>query len=304
MTPPLIAKAFVPPPRVDYARYLRLEELLSLQRPLTAETDERLFIIIHQMAELGFALLLGDLSGLAATPSGAVVWPTALGRLVALVKLQVGLVNTLAATIDRAQFLAFRQALAPASGFQSAQYRKIELLSANLWDLAAPERQAHVGPATPFPVLFDSLYWRHAPLAESSGTDNSGTDPGTEGSALLDFENAHLTELRALAEASTRTNLAAKYAATCEGVRADPAVTGLLRDYDRLFNQAWPAAHFRLAEKLLSGGPPGEGGEQDRGTGGTAWRRYLGQGRRQRCFFPDLRVTAGDGPSSEGEDLE
>jgi tryptophan 2,3-dioxygenase len=116
---------------LTYANYLKLDELLSLQRPLSepVEHDEMLFIIIHQVHELWFKLLLhelekvcrdlqaGDLYGAIAT----------FKRARTILKTLVGQVDILE-TLTPLSFNSFRARLETSSGFQSSQFRELEFL--------------------------------------------------------------------------------------------------------------------------------------------------------------------------------
>jgi ribonuclease HI len=112
----------------DYAEYLLIDDLLALQRPLTAGAhDELLFIIVHQSYELWFKLILHELRRgraelEAGRPQAAV---PALRRVVAIDRLLLEHLNVLE-TMGPEDFLEFRDPLAPASGFQSRQFREIE----------------------------------------------------------------------------------------------------------------------------------------------------------------------------------
>ncbi|HVL96097.1 MAG TPA: tryptophan 2,3-dioxygenase family protein [Solirubrobacteraceae bacterium] len=120
----------------DYATYLLIDDLLRLQRPLTPEAhDELLFIIVHQAYELWFKLMLQELD-LAerelrdGRPQAALA---PLQRIVAIERVletQLGVLETMSPE----GFLEFRDPLAPASGFQSRQFRRIEASAEPLWD--------------------------------------------------------------------------------------------------------------------------------------------------------------------------
>jgi ribonuclease HI len=119
-----------PPPAggTDYAEYLLIDDLLSLQRPITAGAhDELLFIIVHQSYELWFKLILHELrlarAELEAGRPQAAAPP--LRRVVAIDRLLLEHLNVLE-TLGPEDFLEFRDPLAPASGFQSRQFREIE----------------------------------------------------------------------------------------------------------------------------------------------------------------------------------
>jgi tryptophan 2,3-dioxygenase len=107
-----------------------LPELLSLQRTQTDAHDELLFIVVHQVYELWFKELLHELDAAgAAMRAGAAYWAGHyLRRVVAIEGVLVGQVSVLE-TMRPQDFLAFRSELAPASGFQSVQFRAIEFLS-------------------------------------------------------------------------------------------------------------------------------------------------------------------------------
>jgi tryptophan 2,3-dioxygenase len=120
----------------DYATYLLIDDLLRLQRPLTpAAHDELLFIIVHQAYELWFKLILHEL-GLAerelrdGRPHAALA---PLQRVVAIERVLKDQLDVLE-TMSPEGFLEFRDPLAPASGFQSRQFRRIEAGGTPLWE--------------------------------------------------------------------------------------------------------------------------------------------------------------------------
>ncbi len=120
----------------EYAGYLRIDDLLELQQPLTPEAhDELLFIIVHQSYELWFKLILHELGKAredleARRPQGAI---RPLKRTVAIERLLLDHLDVLE-TMGPEGFMEFRDPLAPASGFQSQQFREIESLSPQLYE--------------------------------------------------------------------------------------------------------------------------------------------------------------------------
>jgi tryptophan 2,3-dioxygenase len=115
----------------DYSSYLLIDDLLSLQRPITPEAhDELLFIIVHQSYELWFKLILHELARardeLLARRAQAAI--PRLRRVVEIERLLLKHLDVLE-TMSPDGFLEFRDPLAPASGFQSVQFRRIEWLS-------------------------------------------------------------------------------------------------------------------------------------------------------------------------------
>lgn len=129
---PLPGPAGSPPAAAtDYSSYLHIDELLRLQQLLSDDAeDEMLFIVVHQAYELWFKLVLHELDGAARSLEDGAVWAATrrVGRAVAVEELLVSQLRILE-TMSPEAFYAFRDPLAPASGFQSVQFREIELLS-------------------------------------------------------------------------------------------------------------------------------------------------------------------------------
>jgi tryptophan 2,3-dioxygenase len=127
---------------LTYSSYLKLDELLSLQRPVSdgPEHDETLFIIIHQVYELWFKELLHELDHLTTLLANADV-PRAqhtLKRVLTVLKVVVAQIDVLE-TMTPLEFLSFRDRLETGSGFQSFQFRELEYLLGRK-DPAALER--------------------------------------------------------------------------------------------------------------------------------------------------------------------
>jgi len=116
---------------LTYTSYLAVDELLGLQRPLSQgpEHDEMLFIIIHQTYELWFKQLIHEFyEAQRAMESGDTHYSLAiLGRIRTILKVCVAQIDILE-TMTPLQFNAFRSYLSSSSGFQSAQFRKVEAL--------------------------------------------------------------------------------------------------------------------------------------------------------------------------------
>jgi tryptophan 2,3-dioxygenase len=112
---------------LTYGTYLRLDDLLACQQPLTESHDELLFVIIHQVYELWFKQILHE-TELLQERLEAGESPGALGtahRIAKILKTVVGQMDILETMTPR-QFAAFRPELGSSSGFQSAQFRHLE----------------------------------------------------------------------------------------------------------------------------------------------------------------------------------
>jgi tryptophan 2,3-dioxygenase len=115
---------------LSYGTYLKVPELLSLQQGLSEEHDELLFIVAHQVYELWFKVVLFELEAARDRIAADDVFFARhhLRRVHVIERLLVEQIDVLE-TMSPQDFLAFRSKLAPASGFQSVQFREIEFLS-------------------------------------------------------------------------------------------------------------------------------------------------------------------------------
>jgi tryptophan 2,3-dioxygenase len=118
--------------QLTYGGYLRLDQLLAQQVPQASPPahDELLFITVHQVYELWFQQLLYELETVRDAMMAGETWRARhlFRRVHAIERLLITQVDILE-TMTPQDFLEFRANLAPASGFQSAQYRELEFLS-------------------------------------------------------------------------------------------------------------------------------------------------------------------------------
>jgi aminocarboxymuconate-semialdehyde decarboxylase len=144
--------------QLTYSSYLRVPELLGLQRPLSSPPhhDELLFIVVHQTYELWFKELLHDLDAVVENLKKAAQNPQSrdevyeaarlLRRCTEITRVLVEQF-TILETMLPTHFLAFRGKLEPASGFQSEQFRELEFLCGlkdeNMLKYHRPTLEAH-----------------------------------------------------------------------------------------------------------------------------------------------------------------
>ncbi|WP_105101879.1 tryptophan 2,3-dioxygenase [Microbulbifer pacificus] len=116
---------------VTYSSYLKVDELLQCQQPLSdgPEHDELLFIVIHQSYELWFKQLLHELDFLVRLFNGGERNRAlhTLKRVDAIYRTLIQQVDILE-TLTPLEFMSFRDRLSTASGFQSYQFRELEFL--------------------------------------------------------------------------------------------------------------------------------------------------------------------------------
>src|SRR4051812_30285145 len=259
---------------LTYGAYLRVPELLGLQQSLSspAHHDEALFIIIHQVYELWFKLILHETDTAAGELEADRVYEGTrlLRRVVEIQRLLIQQVRILE-TMRPQDFLGFRYHLNPASGFQSIQFREVEFLlglkhTAVLEHLVceAPERQRLERRLAEPSVgdVFDALLVRR-------GLGPAGAPRHAQPSGLAREEDWRLEALvRVYEEPETHGDLLA----LCE----------VLIEIDECL-ALWRAHHVQMVERMIG---------SKRGTGGSAGVAYL-QSTLPKRAFPDLwRVRA------------
>ena len=149
---------------LTYTSYLAVDDLLKLQKPLSdgPEHDEMLFIIIHQTYELWFKQLIHEFQqAQRALESGDTHYALSiLGRIRTIMKVCVAQVDILE-TMTPLQFNAFRGYLSSSSGFQSAQFRKVEAIlgrrDSRMAGHLPPDIQAEIKEITSGNSIWDSF---------------------------------------------------------------------------------------------------------------------------------------------------
>ena len=258
-----------------YWDYIQLDTLLSLQKPKTSFPDEVIFIMYHQITELYFKLALREFEAL-----GALAKPTKqhfIDRVTRINRYFDALVKSFEIMIegmDREEFLKFRMSLLPASGFQSAQYREIEIYSTDFINLVAKDVREEMRGVEEIEQLFENVYWK-------AGATEMAT--GKKTLTLIQFEQKYKDQFIALGKKCQNKNLWQVYLRLPEVDRADGAVKNALRQNDTNVNINWPLAHYKSAVRYLA--------RQDKdvaATGGTNWQKYLPPRFQKRIFYPEL----------------
>ncbi|GIV35659.1 MAG: tryptophan 2,3-dioxygenase [Cyclobacteriaceae bacterium] len=257
---------------LTYWDYIHLDTLLSLQTPRTRFKDEMVFIVYHQITELYFRLIRWELEQIAthAHPDASFV-SARLARIIRYFKNLTGSFDIMTEGMDKEQFLKFRMALLPASGFQSAQYRLIEIACTDMINLVAIEERDSISNQSDVDELLAHLYWRRGATELATGQKTL---------TLRQFEEKYMELFRKAGRDFGGSNLNAllrkHYAGNTE-------VAGRLRELDTLANVLWPLAHLRSAARYLQKDP-----EDIKATGGTNWQKYLPPRFQKIIFFPDL----------------
>ena len=260
---------------LTYWEYVHLDTLLSLQTPRTDFPDEEIFIAYHQITELYFKLVLSEIRQLVEShKDDPDQWKKRIKRIVNYFKNLSHSFDVMSEGMDKEQFLKFRMSLLPASGFQSVQYRMIELRSTELFNLVKEEQRENLDPADEPGTLYDSLYWKYGNIELRTGKKTL---------TLRMFEEKYDDQLRKLVMEVRSSNLSVLFQGAPPEIREDEELQEMLREYDLFVNVFWPLSHYKTAVKYLF---------RDQGvikaTGGTNWQRYLPPKFQRRIFFPYL----------------
>ncbi len=259
---------------LNYWDYIHLDTLLSLQVKRTTLPDEEIFIIYHQVSELYFRLILVELEQLSKkeNPEEAFL-VSRLERVNRYFQILIQSFRVMSEGMDTEQFMRFRLALMPASGFQSVQYRYIELLCTGLDNLLDSDTRGGQLPDS-VEEKMKHQYWR------SGSTDSIS---GKKTLTLTRFEEKYNLVLLDFARRHQSCNLDALQQSGAWGKPLPDAVLNLLKQLDQNANLAWRMAHLQSATRYLK--KPDAAVEA---TGGTNWQRYLPPRFQKLVFFPGL----------------
>ncbi len=273
-----MAMSTVQPPRsssaqLTYGDYLCVPQLITLQHPQSSPPhhDELLFIITHQTYELWFKQLLHELDEIVANLQRAARSPGSRDEVYEAARLlrrctEIARVLvqqfTILETMLPSHFLAFRDKLKPASGFQSEQFRELEFLcglkDAKLLQMheATPEMHTALERRLREPSLRDVFFAALTALGTVAPCDAQATE-------------AECSRARAL-------GIAALYRDE-HGHRDWIDVCERLTEFDELL-VSWRLRHIQMVERVIGA---------RMGTGGSSGASYL-RGTLDKRLFPEL----------------
>jgi tryptophan 2,3-dioxygenase len=255
--------------RLTYGSYLKVADLIKLQHALSEPEhhDELLFIVIHQVYELWFKQILHELDAVIVRLGDGEVWESIrlLRRCIEIQRILVAQIQILE-TMTPTDFLAFRDRLLPASGFQSAQFREIEFLSgaknrrflSNYTD--DPDSTTVLERRLQSPSLVDAVYV----TLQMRGFDLPADDKTLHDDELARRKSIRISELARLYSESKNHHDLYMLAET-------------LIEYDENF-LTWRDRHVRMVERMIG---------SKHGTGGSEGAEYLRK-TLDKKFFPEL----------------
>ena len=243
--------------KLTYGSYLRIDELLALQRPLSepAHHDELLFIIIHQVYELWFRQMLHEIEAAIGSLGGDDLLHAQkhFRRIHAIQRLLEEQVDVLE-TMTPQDFNAFRDRLNPASGFQSAQFREIEFL-------CGAQKTSYLS------------------FLEPTSEERERLERRLQEPTLYDALKGVLGR-RGFATASSGELVASYKQIYEEADRGNYDLYLLLEDFIEFDERfiLWRGRHVRMVERMIGMKP---------GTGGSLGVNYL-EKTLSKKFFPEL----------------
>ncbi|MEH0154145.1 tryptophan 2,3-dioxygenase family protein [Limibacter armeniacum] len=260
---------------LTYWDYIHLDTLLSLQNPRTDFPDEEIFIMYHQITELYFKLILHEMDQISSQE--AVEGAFFLKRLQRVNRYFQHLCDSFEIMIDgmdKEQFLKYRMALLPASGFQSVQYRKIEIMATDFLNLVDHNYIEMLKEHTTIEEKFLHIYWQQGATELATGNKTL---------TLKMFMKKYKPELIELGKKMEATNLWSLFSKHLQNDPLKEEIIVTMREFDLLANVLWPLSHYKSAVRYLDAKP-----KEIAATGGTNWQKYLPPRFQRRIFFPEL----------------
>ena len=260
---------------LTYWDYIHLDTLLSLQIPRTHFPDEEIFIMYHQITELYFKLILHEQKQLVddKTQDLDFIIEKA-NRINSYYRVLISSFSIMINGMQREQFLQYRMALLPASGFQSAQYRMIEIYATPLENLVHHTEREQFSSENEIEELYEHIYWKKGATDKATGEKTL---------TLKQFEYRYTPRLIRIAKQVDNKTIYDKYLQLSKKERKNEALIKALKELDINANVNWPLMHMGSAYRYLA---------KDKApidaTGGTNWKEYLPPSFQKVIFFPEL----------------
>lgn len=260
---------------ITYWDYIQTDALLSLQIQRTQLPDEMVFIMYHQINELLFKMILWEIEQVATHEKLTADFFTArLGRISRYFDMLTSSFQIMTEGMEVEQYLQFRNTLAPASGFQSAQYRFIEFATTDLINLIDYRFRKNIDRDTSYEYAIENLYWQAA---------GKNYKTGKKSYLLNAFDEKYKIEFVDFAKKYNTINLYAKFKSLPKEEREDKSLIEAMRHLDHTINITWVMAHYNTAVKYLN-----HGNEPEEATGGSDWAKYMHPKYQKRIFFPEV----------------
>lgn len=282
---------------ITYDDYIETQKLLSLQSTLTNFHDEMIFKVYHQQTELWFRLTLHEMQraihALIARTPDVVMALDAVTRMNRYLDIVTSSFSVMMDGLSTDEFLEYRKVFGTSSGFQSSQFRAIEILAGLERDAKKSGYNRESRPAEELAQVHASaeeqatFYWERA---ARHLTTNEPT------LTLTLFKEQHLKYLNELYENRKPYSLRIAFDVVLRAslgdtpdvyqkLSSDPKLSELARALLTLDASivGWKRSHLKVAAKHLARAP--------RGTGETNWAEYLAKSISEERCFPELSQT-------------
>ncbi len=260
---------------MQYWDYIQLDALLGLQTKRTQLPDEMVFIMYHQINELLFKMILWEMHQISHPKNiEPKKFEMHLMRVSRYFDMLSNSFDIMSEGMEIDQYMNFRTTLTPASGFQSVQYRKIEIASTELINLIDYRFRKTINRDTPYDHAFDHMYW------QAAGKDHN---TGKKSKLMINFEDKYKKELIAWMQEYNTVNLWTKFKQLPEDYQKNKDLINAMRHYDHTVNINWVMHHYNTAAKYLDSGKV-----NIEATGGSDWHKYMHPRYQRRIFFPAL----------------
>lgn len=260
---------------MKYWDFIQLDALLGLQTQRTQLPDEMVFIMYHQINELVFKMILWEMQQIAHVeniePEKFVMHLMRISRYFDMLSNSFDIMGE---GMEVEQYMKFRDTLTPASGFQSAQYRKIEIASTELINLIDYRFRTTIDRETPYLHAYNNMYWQVA------GNDHK---TGKRSKLMVNFDEKYKKELINWMKEYNTINLWTKFKQLPRNYQNDKDLINAMRHYDHTVNISWVMHHYNAAGKYINS----EKGNAE-ATGGSDWQKYMHPKYQKRIFFPQL----------------
>ncbi|MDT0620272.1 tryptophan 2,3-dioxygenase family protein [Croceitalea vernalis] len=260
---------------LTYWDYIHLDTLLSLQVPRTHFPDEEIFIMYHQITELYFKLILHEEKQIVDDKSQDLdFFISKANRINSYFQALTSSFSIMINGMEREQFLRYRMALLPASGFQSAQYRMLEIYATPMENLVHHTEREKYSNEDSIDELYEHIYWKKGATDKKTGEKTL---------TLKQFEYRYTPRLIRIANQVNGSTIYEKYLSLPKSYQENATLIEALKNLDINANVNWPLMHMGSAYRYLS---------KDKAavdaTGGTNWKNYLPPSFQKIIFFPTL----------------
>lgn len=251
---------------VNYWDNIEVDTLLTLQKPRTNFVDEEVFIIYHQIKELILKMMVSEIKQMIYKKSPSETFLISkFNRLNRFTKILISSFDIINERMDYDGCNTFTTMLTPSSGFQSMQFRLVEIYCTNIENLVSDKNNLLEN--SKMEDAFEDIYWK---------IDSIDNQTGKKPLTLVEFENRYEHRYIALAKkvkGKTIENIIINFTNPSE------KLISKFKEFDQLYNVDYPQVHINTAKQYPD--------NKDAAAGDQA-KKQLNPKHQSRTFFPSL----------------